>query len=507
MAWAARTKPLDFAEMFQQGLNNAPQRPTVYNYKPHDKQILFHSSKKKIRQLLGGNRSGKTVGGIVEDIYHMRGVHPFQKVAPAPTRGRIVCVSRKEGMDEIIIPEIKRWLPPSDLVNGSWEDSYRKADAKLTLSNGSTVELMTYEQEREKFAGTSRHWIHFDEEPPKDIYDECKMRTIDTGGHIWLTMTPLDGMTWTFDEIHMKGLTGEDPQIFVLIVDMEDNPYLSRDEIDSTLAGLDADEIKSRKQGHYVQLGGLVYKNFDPKIHILDTSVDPGRLLSWTQYRSMDHGLNNPTCWLWHAVNPKGMIITFDEIYQNETLISEFAHMIKERDSREGRRFPDLSVGDPSIAQRSAINKMSIQQMYAIEGIPIILGNNDVPVGVEKINSHLRAVNWFISPNCKMLIREMSRLRWKTYETAKKRHDNNPRPEIHKKNDHAPDAARYFFGLMPDLRLPNPVDMNKERVNKMVQEALGAHSYRVGQNIDWNLRKPKHNTEWTQVDEHLGGIW
>lgn len=502
-----RTAEPNFAELFQQGLNNASQRPTIHNYEPHAKQLIFHQSTKKIKQYIGGNRSGKTVGGVVEDIYWMRGKHPYRKIPPAPTRGRIVCVSRREGMDEIIIPQLQRWLPPSDLINGSWEDSYHKSDYKLTLSNGSTVELMTYEQDKDKFAGTSRHWIHFDEEPPKDIYDECRVRLIDTEGSLWLTMTPVDGMTWTFDEIHMKGLTGEDPEIFVLIIDTEENPYLSQDEVERVLGGLDDDERRARKEGKYVQLGGLVYKSFNPQIHVLEKEIDPARFLSWTQYRSMDHGLNNPTCWLWHAVSPKGLIVTFDEIYQNETLISEFAHMIHERDRLPGRRYPDLTVGDPSIVQRNAQTKLSVQQLYAIEGIPIMLGNNDVAVGVEKVNSHLRAANWFISPKCKMLIREMARLRWKTYETAKKRHENNPRPEIHKKNDHAPDAARYFFGLMPDLRLPNPVELSKERVNKIVQEALGAATSRVGAVYDLNLRQPQQHTEWTQIDEHMGGYY
>src|SRR5690349_2624838 len=121
---------------------------------------------------------------------------------------------------------------------------------------------MTYEQDREKFAGTSRHWIWFDEEPPKDIYDECKLRILDTEGCIYLTMTPVDGMTWTFDEIHLKGLTGEDPNIFVVIIDTEENPYLSKEAISNVLDGLDDDERRARKEGRYVQLGGLVYKMF-----------------------------------------------------------------------------------------------------------------------------------------------------------------------------------------------------------------------------------------------------
>ena len=147
---------------------------------------------------------------------------------------------------------------------------------------------------------------------------------------------------------------------------------------------------------------------------------------------------------------------------------------------------------------------MSIHKAYALEGVPYILGNNDVGVGVERINAYLKPLKWFITENCRMLISEMARLRWKIYENAKKRHENNARPEIHKYRDHAPDAARYFFGLMPDLRLPDPTGkIDKNQINRMVQEALGATVYRPGKVIDWNLQRELQqpmSDEWTIVD-------
>jgi phage terminase large subunit-like protein len=191
--------------LVREGLQRTVSRPSIHGYKPHDKQIAFHSSGDKGRLYIGGNRSGKTVGGIVEDIYRMRGIHPYQEIPPAPTRGRIVTVSYTEGIEKIVIPELCRWIPPSDLINGSWEDSYSRSLRTLTLSNGSTAELMSYDQKLEKFAGTSRHWIHFDEEPPKDIFTECRMRLVDTAGCWYMTMTPVNGMTWVYDDVYIPG--------------------------------------------------------------------------------------------------------------------------------------------------------------------------------------------------------------------------------------------------------------------------------------------------------------
>lgn len=511
-----RKKELELNEivsMFQQGLTDTVTRPTVHSYVPHEKQIIFHSAKEQTRLYIGGNRSGKTVGGVVEDVYRMRGKHPYQEVHPAPTYGRIVTVSYTEGIEMIIKPELSKWIPPSDLVNGSWEDSYNKSLRTLTLENGSTVELMSYDQELKKFAGTSRHWVHFDEEPPKGIYDECRMRLVDVAGVCYITMTPVEGMTWVYDQLYLPGLK-PGGNVRVIIIDSAENPYINEEELNIALEGMDDLEIKARKGGRFVQIGGLVFKKFSAANLIDPLTVDQLRQIrGWTHYASMDHGLNNPTAWLWHAASPSGLVITYDEIYKNETLIDQFAREIHERNRREGRTPPQIYVGDPAITQRNAQTGDSVQITYSRAGVPIVLGNNNVSIGVEKMNRYLGHAKWLITKDCPNLIRELQRVRWKIYENAKKKHDNNPREEIHKKDDHAPDSARYFFSLMPDMYIPPQGSPNRDHVptaNQVVQEALAATTPPVGPNyfdraLTASLTKP--NVEWQHIDEHMGGIW
>ena len=40
----------------------------LLRYEPHDKQVVFHSSHEQIKAFLGGNRSGKTTAGILDDL-------------------------------------------------------------------------------------------------------------------------------------------------------------------------------------------------------------------------------------------------------------------------------------------------------------------------------------------------------------------------------------------------------------------------------------------------------
>lgn len=508
----------EMADLVKVAFDKAKTNPTINNYKPHAKQIRFHSSKKQGRLYIGGNRSGKTVGGVAEDVYRLKGEHPYQQVHPAPTRGRIVTVSYTEGIEKIIKPELSKWLPPSLLINGSWEDSWTASTRTLELSNKSTCELMSYDQHLTKFAGTSRHFIHMDEEPPKSIFDENKMRLLDTDGKWYITMTPVEGMTWVYDEIYVKGIAG-DELIDVIVIDTEENPYLSREAMRTIMSGYDEDELKARKQGKFVQLGGLAFKrfvnepvNFDNPLlggHILKSRIPP---LNWTHYASMDHGWTNPTVWLFHAVAPSGVAITYDEIHASETVIDTFAEQIHERNSRPGRRVPDIYVGDPAIEQHNAQTGDSIRTTYMKHGIPILPGNNNIPIGVEKMNRFLEHRKWVITEDCPMLINSLQRVRWKIFESAKKRHENPPREELHPKLKDPADSARYFFSMQPDLYLPKDGEIGAAgKVDKAVKAALSAHDTHIIENrFDRNLARSMQRgrgRQWEHLDEHMGGIW
>ena len=516
----ARKKPpeMDVSTAFQVKLKDAVTRPTINNYVPHEKQLSFHKGTQQQKLYVGGNRSGKTVGGIVEDVYWLRGQHPYRRLPMAPgtpCRGRIVSVSFTEGVKGIIIPELLRWIVPSDLINGSWEDSYNQVERKLTFANGATVELMSYDQATDKFAGTSRHFIHFDEEPPKAVFNECKLRLLDTGGSWWMTMTPVEGMTWVHRDIYSAGLEN----LLIVQIAIDENPYVSASEIDTALSGLSENEMRARRKGEFVALTGLVFKEFDPEQHVIKFLEDPQRqydkllrtIYGWSHYVSMDHGLANPSAWLWHAVSPGGAVVTYDELYDNERLVNEYAIEVHQRNARDLRRAPDIYVADPATKQRNAQTGDSIQTAYAMAGIPMVMGNNDVRIGADKMNRYLKSGKWVITENCHNLIRELQTVRWKAYETIKKRDDNNPREEIHKKDDHAPDSARYFFSLMPDLSLPRePVPPNT--ANLAVQSALGALTvpvgpYYVDERLLADLKRGNRQTEWTVQDEYMGGLF
>lgn len=496
-----------------ENLARVAQTPDINGYRPHAKQRKFHSSDKRTRLYIGGNRSGKTTGGIVEDIWWLTRRHPFLRIPDRPIAGRIVSVDFLNGIEKIIKPQLKQWLPPSMLRGGSWTDAYEATTRTLHLDNGSFVELMSYDQELDKFAGTSRDFVHFDEEPPQSIYTECKARLIDRKGRMWITMTPVEGMTWVFDQVYEPGILGEG-NVEVIEVDMAENPYLDQDEVTEFLDGLDDDERKARGQGKFVQMGGLVYKAFSPDIHVIDP-IDFRELMgrNYTHYMSLDHGFNNPTSVHWHAVDQDNVAITFDEHYEAVKIVDYHADVIHSK-NKEHHRIPDVNICDPALAQKNGVTGTSIQTEYAVRGIGFALGNNDVITGVAKVNQYLQVgengkPNWYITRNCANLIREIQRLRWKTWSSKKQASQNNPYDQIHKKDDHACDECRYFFTFMPELTHKKPLP------GKSPMPKIGGESARMpGQVwVDPNLTPEalgRSKTDWRIVlndeDGNLKGV-
>lgn len=435
------------------GLRSAAQRPSIYGYKPMEHQDKFHRSKAKGRAFFGGNRSGKTVGGAAESAMWLCGKHiyPDIPVGTPPVRGRGVASDWPHGLLQIMLPELAKWIPPSFLINGAWEDSYNKTEKTLTLSNGSTMDFPTHEMDLVKHAGTSRHFIWFDEEPPKAIFNENMARLIDTGGKWWLTETPIEGMTWVYDDVYLAARSN--PDLYVIVVSTDDNIYLSTTEIDMLQSFMDDDEKEARRQGKFIQIGGLIYKGFGPHNIIDPLELGGPQWQSmkkyWTFFEMMDAGFNNPTAWLFGAVNRDGKVLIFHEHYKSGLVVKEHAQEVLQI-RRELELSPEYTVGDPSISNTDPISGKSVQIEYVLNGIPIMPGNNDVRVGLQVVATAFQERQLFFTRNCEKAIWEHGRYRWATWGNKVTAEKKNVREEPNKKDDHACDALRYGMCSRPE---------------------------------------------------------
>lgn len=235
--------------------------------KVHAKQMLFHKCLKRNRWVFGGNRSGKTECGAVETVWLARGIHPYRR-----NKADVSCwvVSLSQAVQrEVAQQKVLHYLDPSWIENvvmisgnkGSPENGVIDYILVKNVFGGvSKIAFKSCEAGREKFQGTSLDFVWFDEEPPKDVYDECKMRILDRRGHIFGTMTPLKGLSWVYDEIYLNRYNND--EVWHVFMEWADNPYLSADEVAEMTKSMSEDMLNSRRYGRFTDNQGLVYSEF-----------------------------------------------------------------------------------------------------------------------------------------------------------------------------------------------------------------------------------------------------
>jgi phage terminase large subunit-like protein len=458
---------MDFSEALRrlgEGLQEAAHQPNLYDYVPSPKQLLFHQDTNPDRLYIGGNRSGKSLGSTIEAIWWLTHSHPYRQTPEGPIRGRVVAVDFLNGVDKIILPLYKQWLPKSFLINGSWSDSYSRERHVLTLNNGSFVEFMSQDQDLDKFAGSSRHFVHFDEECPKSVYQECIARLVDTGGVWWMSQTPVQGMEWIYDDIYLAAKEGR-KKIGIVEATMQDNPTLSKDAIDRFMAELTEEERQIRAKGQYVHLGGAVFPDFLPSTHCLEK----GSFTPTTQHRiirTMDSGYTNPTVWLWLAVDEDNNVTVFKEHYAAKKTVAEHAAIVNQITKDMERDFGVkvwLTTGDPAIKQTKEHTGTSILQEYQRAGIYIAVDMipKDRRIGLERIRQYMKwnkkskRPHLMITDDCPHLIAELPKLRWKKWASPKIAEQNNKHEDIRDRDNHCYDALKYAMTFLTDLAPDN----------------------------------------------------
>jgi phage terminase large subunit-like protein len=464
-------KEIDLTEVFLrlgEGLQESVHAPNLYNYKASDKQEAFHKMQQKARLYIGGNRSGKSLGSTIEGIFYVTHTHPYRQTPEGPVRGRVVAVDFLNGVDKIILPLWKQWLPKKYLINGSWEDSYSRERHVLTLNNGSFVEFMSQDQDLDKFAGSSRHFIHFDEECPKSVWQECLARLVDTDGDWWMSQTPVQGMEWIFDDVYIPAKEGT-KDIGIVEASMEDNPTLSQAAIDRYMESLSEEERLIRKNGQYIHLGGSVFPEFSPITHC----IPRGQFKPTSRHRiirTMDSGYTNPTVWLWMAVDEDGTIVVFKEHYQAKWNVAQHAEVVNKITRQiiaESGAELYITTGDPAIKQTKEHTGTSILQEYAKHGIYIAVDQipSDRRVGLEKIQQYMKMNPktgkpfLMFSDDCPQLIAELPKLKWKKHASVKVAEQKNKLEDIRDKDNHCYDALKYAMTFMDDL---TPQQFTKE---------------------------------------------
>lgn len=433
--------------------------------KKHKKQLAFHRCKKRNRWVFGGNRSGKTECGAVEAIWLAHGIHPWRKNRKN-VFGWVVSLSQQVQRD-VAQSKILHYLPPEWIVDITMLSGRKDSPSggvidqikiKNVFGGISTIGFKSCDQGREKFQGSSLDFVWFDEEPPKDIYEECLMRVMDRRGDIFGTMTPLKGMTFIYNEIYLN--RKNNPEVWCQFMSWEDNPFLSKQEIKLLEGALDGPSLDSRRYGKFSSGEGLVYPEFDPAVHVIPPFPIPPE---WQDTISIDPGLNNPLSAHWYAVDWDGNIYVVAEHFAAGRDVDFHARSIKHicglmgwKSDSKGRY---CALIDSAANQRTLASSKSVAELFCDNGILVNTNvNKDVFSGICRVKEYLKRGNGradiYIFDTCRNMIEEFLTYSWGSGDSPKK------------VDDHCMDELRYYImsrPRTPEREERSPIAQDKAR--------------------------------------------
>lgn len=437
----------------------------------HEKQMIFHKCNKTNRWVFGGNRSGKTECGAVETVWLARGIHPYKENKP------ISCwvvsltrqVQRDVAQNKILHYLRKDWIEKVVMSSGRSDSADSGVIDFILVKNifgsFSKIGFKSCDQGREKFQGASLDFVWFDEEPPFDIYQECKMRVLDKKGMLFGTMTPLKGLTWVYNEIYLN--ENDNPEVWHEEMEWADNPFLDKEEIIAMTKSMSEEELQSRRYGKFMQSGGLVYKEFDENVHVIEPFDVP---FEWQDNISIDPGLNNPLSAHWYAQDFDGNVYVVAEHFDKGKDVVYHSERIKDICKKLNWHTFNGKITaliDSAAMQRTLASSKSVVDLFYENDIlvnPKV--NKDMFSGINTVKRYLKDsqgnAHLFIFKNCINLIRELKSYWWGDEDLPIK------------KDDHCLDEMRYYVMSKvqekPLQTKKSDIQKDKERLIKQLKD-------------------------------------
>lgn len=384
--------------------------------------------------------------------------HPIFRKWPYPKRARYITDPKL--LEEIgpFNTEIKTWWP-------RWKYSSIKAGKNYYSQYKSgdwVIDVMSYDQDVKEFEGGTMGLIIFDEPPPEPIWNACISR-LRKGGIILVLMTPLTHAAWFFDQV-----VPQHPQS-VLYASMEDNckkhgvrGTLKHSHIERIISNMPHEEIEARVHGKAMYLKGLVFKTYDPRIHVLKEPMRPP--LGSTIYNVVDPHGDKPFFAIWGYPARNGDLYVIDEhpnedffrMHNCQWTINDYKKMYAQKEQGyDVKRVIDRHFADAV----TAANKKTLRQELSEIGMfyePSYSAQEEIMTGVMNIRSHLNynaskplastnRPTLYINPHCVNTQRALSR--W-AYDEKKQKYSDQFKDPI--------DVLRYFVMANPVQDEPMP---------------------------------------------------
>lgn len=239
------------------------------NNEPNAQYGFCHSHHKN-KWCTAGNRGGKTISGLMEDVADClmldvitkrpskRYRTPPQMWIVTDTEETAINVIERGIVSDVLGSDESGFLWNFIDDQASYSEKGGFSGHTIPWTNGASIQVKFSTQKRNTFQGRKLDKVHHDEVQPQDIYGECIARLADKNGYFLGTMTPIyderrgGGIPWIYEELYLQR---QKKNIEFHNWSMLDNPYIPQEAKERLLEQWDEDEIDARVYGQFVPLG------------------------------------------------------------------------------------------------------------------------------------------------------------------------------------------------------------------------------------------------------------
>lgn len=441
-------------------------------YKPTDKMMTYYGAGLQARErlILGGNRTGKTYGVLVELYFHLTGLYPDWW--PGYRFDRPI-----DALEASLTSELTRDILQGNLFKGAKDGTvpaiiHESLIAHKTNASGisgafgtvmiphvsggfSNLYFKGFKQGASAFQGVKYDWVHLDESVAYNVYREAFMRTASfTGTRTLLnvTMWPEKGM----DELvchfmnrkEADGITYHvDPETFYknkfyMHIGWDDNPHLPPDERQRLQDSTPEWELEARKNGIPVFGHGKVFIQPESEIFIKPFDLRDPRYRPFAYIYGVDPSVTSGGTWGF-------VLLAYDR--DNDFVYAARDYKLSnvtpsEHASNMGRFIPFMGcygMCDPAGAGENQHTKEStIEFLQNTCGLKLIKANKvngTKEAVIDSIYERIRRGTFKImydpetNTGCTNLVKEL------------RQYSRDEKGQIIKKNDHCIDALFYSY--------------------------------------------------------------
>lgn len=246
----------------------------------------------------------------------------------------------------------------------------------------------------------------------------------DRGGDVLFISTP-KGFNHFYDLYNMQNdpIKGKDYKSFHFT--SYDNPHIKKEEVDKARDEVGEDQFAQEYLADFRKQEGLVYKEFDRKVHVYTGDIPRGIA---AYMAGIDFGYTNPCAVLHIKKDSDDHYWVEKEYYQTGQTDAKVADYVKSQNFNYV--FPDPE------------NPAAIQELEdrGINTREVIKGKGSITNGISRVRELFKQNRLHIHANCSNLIEELE-----SYHYREPNADRNENENPVKDGDHALDALRYVI--------------------------------------------------------------